>query len=630
MRGGGEMPSGFRIGLPALLAGAFIVWASPGAAQDGVDLSALTLEELSQIDIESVSLRAEPLARAAASVFVINHEDIRRSGATSLPEVLRLAPTLQVQRVNAGDYAISARGFNGFETARHVLVLIDGRSIYTTLHSGVLWDAQGLILEDIERIDVISGPGGATYGSNAVNAVIRITTRSASRTQGPAAAITGGDKERLVSLRQGFGGEGWAARVFLQDVERDQTETPAGAPSGDEQNGVRGGFRGDWELGQDTVTADGLYYDGEAGPADLAGGHFLVRWTRVGPRGGSLSAQAFFDATERVNAGVEEVVKTTDLAFQHTFSQRGRHSLVWGAGFREIDNRLVAPPGSFAFLSPERRRITLFNLYGQDQIALSPDVILTLGLKLEENSFTGSEVLPNVRFGWTRPGGGLFWGAVSRAARTPSRIDRDLQFAGFLVSSKFESEDLTAYELGYRGSPHENLTYALTLFYHDYSDIRTVGPVAPGSAVFAFRNDAEGETWGMEAWGAYEVRDGWRITLGASALDKDFRLLPGAVDITGIASKGADSEYQVLFGSQSRLGRRLELDLRLRAVGELAGTGVEAYVAGEVRLGWQVREGVEFEVVGSNLLDGRHIESADPGRARIFTPAVHATLRAGF
>ena len=594
------------------------------------DLSGLTLEQLADIQITSVSRRPEQLSSAAAAVYVITREDIRRSGAASLPEVLRLAPNLQVQRVGSVDYAITARGFNSFETANKLLVLIDGRSIYTTLFSGVLWDAQGLVLEDIERIEVISGPGGALYGANAVNGVINITTRSARDTRGPALAAGVGTDDRTVSLRHGGDlGGGGAWRLFLTGFERGDTQMPGGGSGLDAAAGIRAGGRADWATGLGDWTLQGDVYDHES-PGDVAlrGGFALGRWSRGVGHSGRLEAQAYYDHTDRVNGPVEEEVRTWDVSLQQAMDL-GQHAIVWGGGHRWVENTLTSPPGA-ATLEPARRRITLANLFAQDQISLRDDLVLTVGVKVEDSSFTGVEVLPNVRLAWSRDDGSLVWGAVSRAARTASRIDRDLTLPGFLVGGTFQSEKLTAYEVGYRARPAHNLNLSVTAFHHDYTDLRTV-PTDPVTILpLRFANGGEGHTSGIEAWGSYEVSPGWRLDLGLVTLDKEYRLQPGETDVSGLASVGDDPSWQVLLNSRAQLTERLELDVHLRAVDELAASGTEGYVEADVRLGWRLDNGLELALTGSNLINDTRLETGDPDRRRALGRSAYLTLKAGF
>lgn len=594
------------------------------------DLTGLTLEQLADIEITSVSRRPEQLSSAAAAVYVITREDIRRSGAASLPEVLRLAPNLQVQRVGSVDYAITARGFNSFETANKLLVLIDGRSIYTTLFSGVLWDAQGLVLEDIERIEVISGPGGALYGANAVNGGINITTRSARETRGPAFAVGAGTDDRTVSLRHGGDlGEAGAWRLFVTGFDRSDTGMVGGGSGLDAAAGVRAGGRADWSNGLGDWMLQGDVYDHES-PGDVAlqGGFVLGRWGRQLDGGGRVEAHAYYDHTDRVNGPVEEEVRTWDVSLQQAI-ELGRHAVVWGGGHRWVENTLTSPPGA-ATLVPARRHITLGNLFVQDQISLRDDLVLTLGVKVEDSSFTGVEVLPNVRLAYSLNDGSLVWGAVSRAARTASRIDRDLTLPGFLVGGTFQSEKLTAYELGYRARPARNLNLSITAFYHDYTDLRTVAPDPATILPLRFANGGEGHTSGIEAWGSYEVSPRWRLDLGVVTLDKEFRLKPGEIDIASLASVGDDPSWQVLLNSRAQLTERLELDVHLQAVDELAASGVDGFVEADVRLGWRFDNGLELALTGANLLNDTRIETGDPGRQRVLGRSAYLTLRAGF
>ncbi|MBW8303165.1 MAG: TonB-dependent receptor, partial [Brevundimonas sp.] len=512
---------------------------------------------------------------AAAAVFVISAEDIRRSGATSLPEVLRLAPNLSVQRVNAVDYAISARGFNGYETSNKLLVLIDGRSVYSTLHSGVFWDAHGLMLQNIDRIEVISGPGGALYGSNAMNGVINIITRSAAETQGTLISVGAGDDDAVYALRHGgeFGQSG-AWRAWLTGHVRGESRALTGEEANDDAEGTRAGARVDWAVGENRLTLSGDLFDNQVTVNEdllgvethVRGGNVLGRWSRP-LAGGALQVQAYFDRYERDEPGSLEESDTWDLAVQHALDF-GRHRLVLGAGHREVDSRFTAPPGG-AFLDPPERTLSLTNVFVQDQIALGEGLTLTLGAKFEDNSFSGQEFLPNVRLAWQRPGGDLLWGAVSRASRTPNRIERDLTLPGFLVGADFRSETVTAYELGYRANPTPRMSFSINGFYNVYDDLRTVSTTPATFLPFRLTNLGEATTWGVEAWGSYDVSPRWRLSAGVSTLTKDYDDAVTLDDLSGLVSIGDDPDYQVLVRSQHDLTDALELDVRLRAVGAL-------------------------------------------------------------
>ncbi|HYC68556.1 TonB-dependent receptor plug domain-containing protein [Brevundimonas sp.] len=598
------------------------------------DLARLSLEELAMVEVTSVSRRPEALADAAAAIYVISADDIRRSGATTLPEVLRLAPNLNVQRVNAVDYAISARGFNGYETSNKLLVLVDGRSIYSTLSSGVFWDARDVMLEDVERIEVISGPGGALYGSNAMNGVINIITRSANDTRGTLLSVGAGDDEANFALRHGGGlGDSGAWRAWVMGFSRAESRALTGQGANDDAEGLRAGGRADWSAGENRLTLQGDAFDNQVTinedllgtETHVRGANVLGRWTRP-LAGGDLQVQAYYDRYEREEPGTLEQSDTWDVSLQQSF-EAGRHRLVVGAGHRVVDSRLDAAPGA-AFLDPPQRTLTLTNIFAQDQIDLGGGVTLTLGAKFEDNSFSGQEFLPNVRLAWRRPGGDLLWAAAGRATRTPNRIERDLTLPGFLTGAEFQSETATAYELGYRANPLPNLSFSINAFYNVYDDLRTVSVTPVVFLPLHLTNNGEAETWGVEAWGGYDVTPTWRLSAGVSTLAKDYDPTVTLDDLSGLISIGEDPDYQVLLRSQHDLTDRLELDVRLRAVGALA--SVDDYVEADARLGWRLTDRLELSVTGQNLLEDRRVETADPVRARVFGRSVYGALRVSF
>jgi len=579
------------------------------------DLSRLSLEELSDIDVTSVSRRSEPLAGAAAAVYVITREEIRRSGATSLPEALRLAPNLQVARVNSSQYAISARGFNG-TTANKLLVMIDGRTVYTPLYSGVFWDVQDVMLEDIERIEVISGPGGTLWGSNAVNGVINVITRSAKDTQGSLVGLGAGNEERAAAARHGGNlGEDGSYRVYAKAFSRDDTQLVNGTSAQDSWNKRQAGFRFDWGRSGDALTLQGDAYDGSINQpvgADntISGGNLLGRWNRQLADGSALQVQAYFDHTRRVYpAAFGETLETYDLEAQHDFRWGAGQEIVWGGGYRgsrdDVQNTAL-----IAFL-PAQKTLSLANVFVQDTIALGEPLHLTLGGKLERNNYTGLEVQPNARLALSLPSQGLLWAAVSRAVRTPSRIDRDFFFPGsapFLIAGgpDFVSEKLLAYEAGYRLQASPAVTFSISTFYNVYDDLRTIEPVRGAASVLA--NGMEGETYGVETWAGYKLSEQWRVTLGYSALRKMLRLKPGSVDTASLAAAGTDPSYQFFARSAMNLAHNVELDFALRAVNGLPSQGVPQYTAFDTHVGWLVSHGVEVSVTGNNLFDSRHRE----------------------
>jgi iron complex outermembrane receptor protein len=617
---------------------AFLV-AGPVLAAAPLDLSRLSLEDLSNIEVTSVSKRPERLAEAAASIYVISNDDVRRSGVHSLAEALRLAPNLNVQRVDALDYGISARGLNGFESSNKLLVLIDGRSVYSPFYAGVEWSQLHPDLTDLDRIEVISGPGGALWGSNAVNGVVNVVSRPADLTQGVAVTLSASTVSVFGTGRYGGRlGEAGAYRVYVRGYERGASRRVGGGDAGDDWRGGQIGFRADLGAGADRVTLQGdAYHDDVASLAPtrpdgkLEGGNVLARWTRSTGETSEFEVQAYYDRYERRARGILDGVITYDLQAQQRLIL-GRHKLVFGAGYRRWSDKFDNYVNGFV-LDPPRDRNDLTNAFVQDQITLG-DVTVTLGVKAEHSSFSGSEWLPSGRIAWRAGDTALLWAAVSRAVRNPSRLDRDLVFRPFLERSDFEPEELIAYELGYRGRPTPRLSLSATLFYHDYEKVRSNEP-APGG-VFPLRigNGLEGETWGLEAWGEYELGEAWRVSAGGSTLGKDFRIAPGSRDRSNLAAAGHDPDLQLFLRTQGRLSERMDLDLRLRHVARVpartAGSlRVPAYTELDARMSWRLTERVELSLAGFNLLDASHPEATEPRRTEM-RRSVQVALRYGW
>lgn len=574
----------------------------------------LSLEELGNIQITSVSKKPEKLSQAAAAIFVITREDIRRSGATSIPEALRLAPNLQVARVDSSQYAISARGFNS-TTANKLLVLIDGRSVYTPLYSGVFWDVQDMLLEDIERIEVISGPGGTLWGSNAVNGVINIITSAAQDTEGTLLTGGGGNEERaFAGFRHGAKlSDDASYRVYGKYFDRDSTVVASGASVPDGWHKGQGGFRIDWGKVADTLTLQGDAYRGAIDQAIFSdkvieGANVLGRWQRSWDEDSGLQLQAYYDHTKRDYPGIfAEVRNTFDIDFQHRFKLAERHEIVWGGGYRSSGDHVRNSTG-LAFL-PEQRELSLANLFVQDSIALLKDRLqLTLGSKFEHNDYTGLEVQPSVRLAWKPHDRQFLWAAVSRAVRTPSRIDRDLFIPGsrpFLLAGgpDFQSETVVAYEFGYRTQPHTRVSMTLSTFYNEYKHLRSVAPV-PSTGVFVIVNGREGETYGAELWGDFELSDSWRLKAGYAILHEDLRVTPGSI----ATSEANDATHRFLLRSSMDLTPKFELDWTLSHVSALPDPTVPAYTTVDLRLGWKPSKQLEVSLIGQNLLDKRHPE----------------------
>ncbi|MGH8707568.1 MAG: TonB-dependent receptor plug domain-containing protein [Burkholderiales bacterium] len=604
-----------------VLAAAWAASAQAQAASRG-ELADLSLEELANLEVTSVSRRAERLSDAPASIFVITGDDIRRSGATSLPEALRLAPNLQVARVDARQYAISARGFNSTAAAK-LLVLIDGRTVYTPLFSGVFWDAQDTLLEDIERIEVISGAGGTLWGTNAVNGVINIITKRATDTQGTLAYAGGGNEEAGLGARHGLRlDNGGGLRVYGKGFSRDSTVRASGADVPDQWHSGQAGFRADWGAGSDSYTFQGDAYQGKAdqtapGDVSLSGGNVLFRWDRQLAGGDRVHVQAYFDNTQRDIPGTfAERLDTYDVEFQHALSLGSDNLLTWGGGHR-FSKDSVTNTTALAFL-PADRDLKWTNVFAQDEYRWSDALRLTAGARVEHNPYTGTEWLPSARLAWRIDPARLAWAAASRAVRAPSRIDREFFVPGqppFTVLAggpDFRSEISNVFEIGYRAQPSARASYSVTAFRSLHEHQRTVEPGPQGPVI---GNGMEGESTGLEAWGKLQVTPRWRLSAGGTLLDQDLRLAPGS-GATGVSVAGNDPKRQFSLRSSHDLGAAQELDVIVRYVSALPDPPVRSYTAFDARYSWRVRAGLELSVSVQNLFDDRHLEFFGSGGSR--------------
>ena len=614
------------------------------------------MEELLNTTVTSVARREESIAQSAAAVHVITKEDIRRSGATRLAEVLRLAPGLQVARVDAHNWAVSARGFNEL-FANKLLVLIDGRSVYAPLFSGVFWDVQDVVLEDVERIEVIRGPGAALWGANAVNGVINVITKKAAATQGWLWSGGAGDTESgFGTIRYGGSlGDALHFRIYGKYFSEDDSLLATGREAHDDWRMGQGGFRIDWSAtATDLLTLQGdihhLHEDQlyerlratepftayrDAGADTASGGNVLARWTHTLASGSELVFQSYYDRTERTSSIQDERRDTFDIDFQHRFALGNGQTVVWGGGYRRTADRIG---NSFDLaLEPAARASHLFSAFVQDEVALIPKTLtLTLGSKFEHNDYTGFEAQPSARLCWTPSERHSVWAAVSRAVRTPSRVEDDIHlrsgpaiprgalFPGSptIVSAlsgnrAIESETLIAYEAGYRAKVTEALSFDLAVFYHDYDELR--GIVTGQPAVDFARTPAElsltagnylkGSTYGGEVSANLRVSEWWRLRADYSVLRTHLRESTATVAIFNPqAIAGSNPQNQVSLRSWVDLPRGFEFDTTLRYVDSLPAIRIPAYAALDVRLGWRPCRNFEVSLVGQNLFDHAHPE----------------------
>ena len=613
-------------------------------------LKKLSIEELLNMEVTSVSRRAEPLSSAAAAVQVITREDIRRSGATSLPEALRLAGNIQIGQKNAHDWAISTRGFNT-DLSNKLLVQIDGRTVYTPLFSGVFWDRQDYLLEDIERIEVISGPGGTLWGANAVNGIINIITRSAEQSQGLYAEAGGGTELRgFVGARYGGKvGDNVAYRVYGKYFDRDNAALPEGGDASDAWNMGQAGFKLEWGPSSNMLTVQGDYYLGDlglitGGNSDTRGGNFLVRWDKQLSDRSSIRLRLYYDNTwldqavpptftedgsfELASAGrLKDNLNTYDLDFQHTLDAGRRHQFVWGLGFRHTHNDVTNAP-ALAFI-PEELDRALFSVFVQDKISLLENVAITLGTKVEHNDYTQFEFEPNARVQYDLAHGQTLWASVSRAVRMPSRIDRHVRLPtpnfspiidNLLVGGEdFRSETVIAYEAGYRAQIASTLFGSLAAFYNVYDRLRSTS-VSPPDPVFGlpfpffYENNLEGETYGIELTLTWQALPWWKLHTTYNLFEGDIRVKSGSTDFNNALNETADPKHRFSLRSSMELTNNIELDVGYRWIDEFTYNNASVaeifpdYHELEASLGWQASPALRLSVTGQNLVHDKHSE----------------------
>jgi iron complex outermembrane recepter protein len=591
-------------------------------------LKDLTLDELTNLEVTSVSRHAERLSDAPAALFVITAEDIRRSGATRLGEVLRLAPNLQVAQFDASQYAISARGFNN-AIANKLLVLIDGRTIYTPLFSGVFWDQQDVLLEDVQRIEIISGPGATLWGANAVNGVINIITHSARDTHGVLTSFGGGNREQNAAVRFGRPlGDNGHFRVYGKATHLEHTETATAIAMLDRRRWLQGGFRADWGEEGAGLTLQGDAYQGRSqdrgsvagfqlGRVELSGANLLARVTGSRGERSTFQLQAYVDHYKRDERVLfQPEADVADVEFQHGL-QLGRHRLLSGAGYRY--GRDQVRDGILVGFRPTRRELTWGNVFTHDQVQLTDSFELSTGIKLERNQYTGWEALPNARLAWKPQGDQLVWGAVSRAVRAPARLDREvvrpIALGTVMGGPNFQSEVANVIEGGYRGQPLSVLTTSVTVFLHAWDRLRS-GTALP----VIIENRIEGPVYGLEAWGTWQATRAWRVSGGLTTFRKRLRLEQGSTDPVGTSNPqlANDPGHQWLLRSSFNFWTSHELDSMVRRVAVLPNPRVPAYTAVDMRYAWRVRPGLELSLLGQNLFDRSHPEfNAAPGRSEI-------------
>jgi iron complex outermembrane receptor protein len=635
----------------ATLAVAAVVATSPSEAGAQTptpeDLKRLSLEELLRVEITTAMRVPEPATAIPAAVFVITQDDIRRSGAASLPEILRLAPGLQVAQQDGARYAVGMRGFAD-RLARSMLVLMDGRAVYSPLFAGTYWEVQDTLLEDIERIEIVRGPGGTLWGANAVNGIINIITRRAQDTRGTLVSGSLGSHTRgPIAVRHGgAAGSNGYFRAYAKAFDRDAQFHAAGAAY-DQSNMVQGGLRGDWTLSRSrTLTLQGDVYTGELGQrfslplasppftqssirdAGLSGGNVLARWAAP-IAGGEYQLQTYYDRTRRDERPVAETRDTFDVDFQHRRRLGRRHGLVWGGGYRVTNGRITAVAPT-AFLPPDRTD-SLYTAFFQDDFIVRPERLrLILGTKVEHNDYSGFEIQPSGRLMWSITPSHSLFSAVTRAVRTPSRVETDYTttslsnpsvpaFVRLQPNPEFEPEELTAYELGYRVRTVPSLYVTVSGFFNHLENtlstellpafVETTPPPARLILPVTFRNGLHGNSHGVEITGDVRPLAWWRATVNYSFLRVQMTRNPGSADVSQERRyEGLSPQHQIQFVSSLDLPGRVSLDWFLRYVSELPAGPVPGYATSNVRASWHPHPRLEVAVIGQNLHEARHLE----------------------
>jgi iron complex outermembrane recepter protein len=644
---------GRRLFLISFLGVFLAVTTSAQAPQNIPDVTAITLEDLMNLQVTSVSKRAQKLADAAAAIFVITQDDIRRSGASSIPEALRMAPGLEVARIDENKWAIGSRGFNG-RFDNKLLVLIDGRSVYTPLFSGVYWNVQDVMLEDVDRIEVIRGPGATLWGANAVDGVINIITKSAKLTQGAIVAAEVGSDERTAENARygGKAGDNVYYRAYTKYSDWEPTVGATGTNASDGWHSLRGGFRVDSTPSRtDSLTVQGDLYRTVYGETltvptlsapysstfpnngNYSGGNILGHWNHSFARS-STSLQMYYDDTNTVdNSLFTDHEGVYDIDFQHDLHVGESQEFVWGLGFRSI---LDSNGSSFTVsLKPNHTSLNQYSGFVQDEVSLlDKHLRVTFGSKFEHNQFTGFEVEPNVRFVGILNKNQSVWAAISRAVRTPALTEEGLQLneavippgvigplpgvESILGSRQFVSEDLLAYEVGYRVQATSTFSADIATFYNSYANLRSAEPGTPfveGSPTptdvvvpFVASNKMGGGTYGAELFGDWRIVPKWRLLGSYSYLQMDIQKNKNSADPTPDNPDGASPRHQWYLRSSLDLPKHFEQDMTLRYVDRLASLNIPSYYSLDAQLNWRPVAKLELSVGGQNLLNHQHVE----------------------
>jgi iron complex outermembrane receptor protein len=615
------------------------------------EIKAMSLEEVMDLTIETSSKKVKKQFNESASTYVITQEDISRSGVTSLPEALRLAPGVHVARVSANQWAISIHGFNE-RFSNKLLVLIDGRSVYSPLFSGVYWDAQDILLENVKRIEVVRGSGTALWGSNAVNGVINIITYSAKETQGiETTAGYGSEENGFGSLRYGGKlGEKTHYRIHGKHYNRDAGGTFNQQPAHDDSSMSSGGIHLDTDLTENqSLLITGNAYEGKMGQSGdvaeltapnftrviddnvrLYGENLLARWTHQEEDRKNWALQAYYDHTIREDSVLgNQEINVADLDFQRHFSWLSNQEIAWGLQYRYVNNKLTS--GSLITLNPRERETYLYSAFLSDEISLFQDQFkLNIASRFEHNDFTGFEIQPTARMTWLINESNTFWGAVSRSVKVPSISDHNSTFEpairnmGIPVvvnvagNKNFNSEQLISYELGYRTQPRHDIQLDAAAFFNDYDELRTFEQTNffflqnpfRGISLFEFDNKMKGQMYGFDLSAKWFINSWWSINAGYSYAKTDLHLKNASTDTFSLALPIFANPPQQMLSLRSAwdVQKDWKIDLWLRYVDKLESTYVDDYLNMDARVAWKANRNVELSLVGQNLLDNQQLQ----------------------
>ncbi len=630
-------------------------------------LDDFSLEDLMDIEVTSVSKKAQKLSDTAAAVFVITNEDIKRSGVTSIPEALRIAPGMNVDRIGTNHWAISSRGFTS-HFANKLLVMIDGRSVYDPSFSGIYWETQDVLLEDVDRIEVIRGPGGTLWGANAVNGVVNIITKHAADTQGGfVEAGTGTEEKGFVSARYGAElAEDTFGRVYFKAFDRGDSKHANGESANDDWNMLRGGFRIDGQHNdQDSYTLQGDVFSGEINDqailtssdtfirsvqenqAEITGWNILGRWNHLSSSGSEWSLQFHYDQVTNKQVFLRDDHDIFDLDFQYRFFAGQRHDILWGANYRRTQNDFIN--SSFVKFTDTSPVENQYGLFVKDEITLLEDSLwLTVGTKFQHSDLSNYGLQPSARMLWVPHQKHRIWAAVSRAERSPSHLERFVEITASTIppftpglnptpfpivqsiagSPNFESEDMTAWELGYRAIPSSSLSIDSTIFYNKYKNLQAFTPGAPEfkgtylNVPIIYSNQDKGKTWGFEVASKWHASDWLQLDLAYSYLRKSLTTPDGSATQNNVS----EPKHRISLRSAMQVSEKIDLDLWLRYTSsQTASTilGFDAqhaknYLTMDLRLAWEPVKNISLELVGQNLLDSQHREHAP---VSFFVPA---------